>query len=373
MGQITKVGKKYLARISVTQNGKRTRPSRIFDRKGEAGDWITAMEEQRRKGDIYTYSDQALPDYFSEWYHTYKEPTIRDTTKRRYESTFNLVKIYWHDQALNSIGYDDYQKFLNKLAKKYKIATIRKVHTQIRAAVTKAFQQHKIRDNFTDGAQISGKPSKSVEMKYLELNDIKSLKLHCVQHIQTMDNCPEIMILTALMTGIRYEEAIGLTWDNLDLSNGTMSIRRAYDYVGRQFTPTKTPASVRTITLNEQLIFALKKWRSIINQYILKTKFKNPNNFVFFTRQKNVPSNSYLNDRLRNYYQKLKVIHKQITYHGLRHSHASYLIAKHVSIQYVSKRLGHENVAITQQVYAHFLKVAELEEDSKAVNVLNEI
>ncbi|GAF36026.1 hypothetical protein JCM14108_962 [Lentilactobacillus farraginis DSM 18382 = JCM 14108] len=39
------------------------------------------------------------------------------------------------------------------------------------------------------------------------------------------------MILTALMTGIRYEEAIGLTWDNLELDQSLMHINRAYDYI----------------------------------------------------------------------------------------------------------------------------------------------
>ncbi|KRM04345.1 site-specific integrase [Lentilactobacillus farraginis] len=126
----------------------------------------------------------------------------------------------------------------------------------MRAAITKAFQQHKIRDNFTDGAQISGKPTKSAAMKYLELDDIQSLGTYCTNHINTMDNCPEIMILTALMTGIRYEEAIGLTWDNLELDQSLMHINRAYDYIGHQFTETKTLSSKRKITLNGQLIFA---------------------------------------------------------------------------------------------------------------------
>ncbi|GAF36027.1 hypothetical protein [Lentilactobacillus farraginis] len=94
MDTIIKVKNKCFARVSVTQNGKRTQPSRIFDRKSDVKDWITSLEEQKRQGDIYTYSDQALPDYLDQWYRIYKEPVIRDTTKRRYESTLRLVEIY---------------------------------------------------------------------------------------------------------------------------------------------------------------------------------------------------------------------------------------------------------------------------------------
>ncbi|WP_141374068.1 tyrosine-type recombinase/integrase [Levilactobacillus brevis] len=34
---------------------------------------------------------------------------------------------------------------------------------------------------------------------------------------------------------------------------------------------------------------------------------------------------------------------KNITFHGLRHTHASYLIYKGVSIYYIFQRLGHAN------------------------------
>ena len=44
-----------------------------------------------------------------------------------------------------------------------------------------------------------------------------------------------------------------------------------------------------------------------------------------------------------------------ITLHGLRHTHASLLLKHGVPIQYVSQRLGHENIQITYRIYAHFL------------------
>ncbi|MDN8685732.1 tyrosine-type recombinase/integrase, partial [Staphylococcus aureus] len=45
-----------------------------------------------------------------------------------------------------------------------------------------------------------------------------------------------------------------------------------------------------------------------------------------------------------------------ITSHALRHTHCSYLLAKGVSIHYISKRLGHKNIAITTSVYSHLLE-----------------
>jgi integrase len=48
-----------------------------------------------------------------------------------------------------------------------------------------------------------------------------------------------------------------------------------------------------------------------------------------------------------------------LTFHALRHTHASILIGQNVPITSVSKRLGHANSQITLSVYAHALKGAE--------------
>lgn len=61
----------------------------------------------------------------------------------------------------------------------------------------------------------------------------------------------------------------------------------------------------------------------------------------------------------------------QITVHGLRHSHASYLLYKGVSVNYVSERLGHANTAITQLVYTHMLSEERSNEADKTVKILS--
>lgn len=48
-------------------------------------------------------------------------------------------------------------------------------------------------------------------------------------------------------------------------------------------------------------------------------------------------------------------IDEDITPYALRHTHASYLISKGISIEYISKRLGHASISITLDVYTHLL------------------
>ena len=54
--------------------------------------------------------------------------------------------------------------------------------------------------------------------------------------------------------------------------------------------------------------------------------------------------------------------------HMLRHTHCSYLLAKGISIYYISKRLGHKNISVTTEVYSHLLEET-YKEDEKATQL----
>ncbi|MCI1689325.1 MAG: tyrosine-type recombinase/integrase, partial [Leuconostoc mesenteroides] len=62
-----------------------------------------------------------------------------------------------------------------------------------------------------------------------------------------------------------------------------------------------------------------------------------------------------------------------IRFHGLRHSHVSYLLHNGVDIDYISKRVGHSNIGITLSVYSHMLKEKEQTQRELALNILDNI
>jgi integrase len=57
-----------------------------------------------------------------------------------------------------------------------------------------------------------------------------------------------------------------------------------------------------------------------------------------------------------------------ITFHALRHTHASQLIDAGVDVVTISKRLGHSNPNITLRIYAHLFR----QKDDKAAEAINE-
>jgi integrase len=62
-----------------------------------------------------------------------------------------------------------------------------------------------------------------------------------------------------------------------------------------------------------------------------------------------------------------RVMGLSVTFHALRHTHASMLVHAGIDIVKISKRLGHANVSTTLDVYSH-LFVAREDKSAAAIN-----
>lgn len=373
MASIQKLDKSWQVRLSYMENGRRVRVNKAgFSTKSAARAWATAKEAEIQKNGSSKISKQTVTEYFDDWYKTFKEPRLAPATQRRYMATETVLNDYFGNRALNSIDYDDYQKFINYLAKTHAIASVQKVHSQFRAAIRKAYQMGKVHADFTEGAELSGLPGKTQKEKYLDLDDMQRLLNYALDNITDITNVANAMIATALLTGMRYEEVIGLTWDCVGFDDHTVKINKVWYYVDNRFGPTKNAPSNRTIKVGSQLILMLKVWRKIVDEFMLRNNYRNPHNFVFYSRYCHVVSATDVNTVLKKLYLN-HIISKRITFHGLRHTHASYLISKGVSVQYVSQRLGHKNTVVTQTTYAHLFKTKQTNEENKTVDLLQEL
>src|SRR5437867_12835755 len=68
------------------------------------------------------------------------------------------------------------------------------------------------------------------------------------------------LYLTAILTGMRQGELLGLRWTDVDLATGSLAVRQTFQRLGRQqlFKAPKTKASRRTVALPEALISELR-------------------------------------------------------------------------------------------------------------------
>ncbi|WGS31065.1 tyrosine-type recombinase/integrase [Bradyrhizobium sp. ISRA464] len=56
----------------------------------------------------------------------------------------------------------------------------------------------------------------------------------------------------------------------------------------------------------------------------------------------------------------------RITLHGLRHSHASHMLASKIHPKVVQERLGHSSIAITMDIYSHLMP--NMQEEATSVD-----
>jgi len=160
----------------------------------------------------------------------------------------------------------------------------------------------------------------------------------------------------AAVSGCRLGELLALSWDAVDLEAGHISIRRNLARIDREwvYSTPKTQAGTRVIALPPQGVGALRKQRAQQAAWRLKAGPEWQDSGLVFTRTNGQPVYApVVCHALESVCKQLGL--PKLTPHGLRHLHASLLLAEGVPITDVSQRLGHSNVAITGAVYAHAL------------------
>lgn len=155
----------------------------------------------------------------------------------------------------------------------------------------------------------------------------------------------ELLVRTALNTGMRWSELAGLKAKFLDLDAGTIRVEETLtEAAGRLVTaPPKTRASRRTIALPASLVRLLRAHvTAIADAYVFTTATGAPLRRTNWRRRVWEPAAAQLDD-------------PKPTFHDLRHTHASWLIRAGQPITVVQQRLGHARPSITLDVYSHLL------------------
>jgi integrase len=164
----------------------------------------------------------------------------------------------------------------------------------------------------------------------------------------------------ALDTGARRGELSALRWEAVDLDRATVTIRASRTLSGRTIVegPTKT-REVRTVDLDARTVAALRAWRAVQARDRLAAGeawqggTPGESGYVFVDELGDPYRPDYLSSAFTEAQSGLGL--PRITFHALRHTSVSILIAAGVPITVVSHRVGHAQVSITLDVYGHLL------------------
>jgi len=166
-----------------------------------------------------------------------------------------------------------------------------------------------------------------------------------------------VLFYTALYTGLRRSELLGLRWRDVDLDLATLSVIQALHYVpkkGYTFREPKTKRSRRLVDLSPSLVLLLREHRA--NQELERKLLGSsvmPDDLVFcYPDGSPLPPNSVS----KAFHRIAKSVGiSGIRLHDLRHTHATLMLRQGVHPKVVSERLGHSSVAITLDTYSHVL------------------
>jgi integrase len=191
-----------------------------------------------------------------------------------------------------------------------------------------------------------------------------------------IDATPErwrAFIMTAIFTGLRASELRGLKWEDIDLKNGILHVRRRVDRFNR-FGPPKSKAGIRDIPLSPNLLNTLKAWRLACPKGDL--------DLVFPTGAGHVESHGNLLSRVlwpvqiaggvvifreskNGVGETIKTPDAKFSLHALRHAAAALWIEQGFTPKKIQMLMGHASIQQTFDTYGYLFE--DREDDRSAM------
>lgn len=273
--------------------------------------------------------EQALRLYLEE-----KERILRPQTVLRNEAEIRRVNDAIGQKHLDSLTALDVKRAISSISEKN--CTYNERLARYKAFLNWCYQNELMQTNI--GEKLSPLPDKKkerIQEKYLEPEELQSL----------LDNInpPMWYHLTKflVLSGLRIGEAIALTPE--DIGEKYISVNKTFSVITGEIGDTKTDNSSRDVFIQPEL-------RAAIEDYMLFRDELPPSPFFFSGKKGPIVYGSY-DKFLRELSE--KILGRRITPHALRHTCASLFLANGVSVDTISRRLGHSDSKITKEIYLH--------------------
>lgn len=303
------------------------------------------------------YSDSTFSELVTK-YVSYQKENVRESTYKRDKGQCNiLVNIIGPKTLVSKLSARYVREQLDKSGK----ANVTK-NTYLKRY--KAIIHWGYRNDYVEDISYLEKlvpyedrrQSEKIEDKYLEHDEMEKL-------LASIDKsrCYLWRDLTRflLLSGLRIGEAAALT--KKDIDKELIHITKTYSYTTYQIGPPKTPESYRDVFIQKELA-------DLIKQVKIRNKKSKVSSSLLFSENGNYIDYDNYRMFLRRHAE--KSIGRVITPHALRHTHASLLLAKGISIDAISRRLGHKDSKVTREIYLHILEELK-QRDNNALRDLN--
>jgi integrase len=304
----------------------------------------------RESGLVFDDKGLTVEEYLDRWLKDSVRDTVRNTTYERYKELIGLHIAPALGRKLKALTPAHVQGFYrDRLDRNLSAATVQKMHVVLHKALDQAVRWSLVSRNVTDAVK-APRPTPT-EIRPLDQKQAKAL-------LEAARGEPfEALYVLAVTTGMRQGELLGLKWEDVDLENGLVWVRRtltrseAHLVLGEP----KTRKSRRTVRLTDAAVKALRvHLRRQLDEVERLGDLYEDRGLVFATQSGTLLHPSNL--RNRSFAPLLKkAALPTIRFHDLRHTCATLLLGRNVNPKVVSEMLGHATIAITLDTYSHVL------------------
>lgn len=338
---------RWMARVSLP-NGKR----RAFygATRKEAADKMNAALRNVAKGIPLSDERLTVAAFLDHWLEEAVRPNRRPRTFQSYESHVRVhLKPALGRTRLARLSAPRVQGFMNaKLEEGLSPSTVNRIRATLRRALNQAMRWGLIERNV---ATLVDAPK--VERPRFEPPTVEQTR-------ELMDAIRgdrlEALYLMALALGLRQGELLGLRWEDVDLDGRNVTVRRSLQYIDRELrtAPLKTDKSRRTLPLPASVVAALRAHKAQQGRERLAAGPEwEGDGFVFCTA-----TGRPLHGRnVTRGFQRLLKRHglPRMRFHDLRHACATFMLAQGADLQVVRETLGHSQISLTADTYAHVM------------------
>ncbi len=304
-----------------------------------------------KNGLINNYDNVILSDLMYSWLFDflYNSSKIKASTFDRYEGVYrNYIK----DSEISGlkiiqINNLKLQKYYNNLSdKNYSYSQLKTLNKILKTFFNWCIDNNYLLKNPCLKINLKGNKNNIINSSDKKIEIFSESEIKIIKN-KIINNKYELLILLAFATGLRQGELLALDWENIDLLNETLcvkkSVKEVYVYnekmerhIESVFQSPKSVNSIRTVP---------------IPSYIVPKLNAIPNKVGLLFNDDGKPIKA---KRIFDYWKSLlndcNIPYKK--FHSIRHTYASILLKNGVDIETVAELMGHSAISITQ-IYLH--------------------
>lgn len=365
-----------------TPDGRRKRVSVYGDTERAALDELNKLRDQQRRGVPVATTTLSVAEYMSYWLEHIAEPSIRRTTYATYEGDVRLHIIPGIGRRkLKSLQAAHIRDWLTGLRSKCQCcaqgrdaarstprccakpvpqccaaylsaSSIRHILRVLRAALQDAVDEEVLSRNVARLVQLRVTDERKVRSFTRDeaLRFLRAAEQHRLYALWAV----------ALSMGLRRGEALGLSWADVDLEEGRLTIRQALHRVDGQLRldSVKTDASVAVLPIPTPMVSILRAHRQRqLRERVAAGSLWRDTGLVFTTAHGGFIEPRNANRMFHDVCTKADVPHLRV--HDLRHSCATLLFTMGVQPATVQRILRHSSITVTTGTYVEVIEAVQ--------------